>query len=182
MAFDPATINILELPSVTLESREELPDISAIYFAYTNNAPIYIGKAARLAVRWRNHHRLFNLEQLSGVRIAWLAVDRIDLMETERVLISFFEPELNRSPVHNENKNLSLRSRLQLLIALENIKRVRADKPLLKLQEIADSIGVSRARLTAFASNRNGSFEKDVIIGLMRYFDLSSIDDLIKFD
>jgi hypothetical protein len=97
------SINPLELPSVHLSELKKLPDCTAIYFAIdSENRILYVGQAANLTVRWRNHHRQYQLEEIdkiSPVRIAWLVWNSNGLDEAEESLIKHFHPLLNGTEV-----------------------------------------------------------------------------------
>ncbi len=67
LAIDPKDVNPLDLPSLPLESRRSLPDISALYFVLDEDDELlYIGRANNLVKRWRGHgHGLFiDIDQL----------------------------------------------------------------------------------------------------------------------
>jgi excinuclease UvrABC nuclease subunit len=93
----------LQLTSVPLAERKQLPDCAAIYFAIdSNNRVLYVGKAKNLAARWRNHHRIHKLEEIDkefSVRLAWQAWNEEDLGEAERSSIKRFQPLLNNTEV-----------------------------------------------------------------------------------
>lgn len=97
-ALDP-----LQLPSVPLVERKQLPNCAAIYFAIdANNRFLYVGKAKNLAARWKNHHRIHKLEEIDkecSVRLAWQAWNEEDLDEVERNSIIKFQPLLNNTEV-----------------------------------------------------------------------------------
>ena len=97
------SLDPLQLPSVSLADRKQLPTCSAVYFAIdANNRVLYVGKAKNLAARWKNHHRLYKLEEIdqgSPVRLAWQAWNEEDLDEAERSLIVNLQPLLNNTEV-----------------------------------------------------------------------------------
>lgn len=97
------SLDPLQLPSVLLADRKQLPSCTAIYFALdSHNRILYVGKAKNLAARWKNHHRLYKLEEIdqeSPVRLAWQAWNEEDLSETEKSLILNFQPLLNNTKV-----------------------------------------------------------------------------------
>lgn len=97
------SFDLLQLPSVSLADRKQLPTCSAIYFALDAcNRVLYVGKAKNLAARWKNHHRLYKLEEInseSPVRLAWQAWNEEDLSEAERSLIIHLQPLLNNTEV-----------------------------------------------------------------------------------
>lgn len=99
----PTLLNPLQLPSVFLKERKQLPNCAAIYFAIdVNDRVLYVGKAKNLAARWKNHHRIYKLEEIdkeSPVRIAWQAWNNEDLHEAERSSIKRFQPLLNNTEV-----------------------------------------------------------------------------------
>ena len=97
LAIDPEDLNPLALPSLSLESRHNLPDKSAIYFVLDEDDEIlYIGKAVSLVKRWRGHHRLAQLEQLGNVRIAWMECDALLINSLETGCITHFKPLFNK--------------------------------------------------------------------------------------
>ncbi|NES72881.1 MAG: GIY-YIG nuclease family protein [Okeania sp. SIO2D1] len=93
----------LQLLSVSLADRNQLPTCSAIYCAIdASDRILYVGKAQNLAARWKSHHRLYKLEEIdkkSPVRIAWKAWNKEDLTEAEKRLIRNFQPLLNNTKV-----------------------------------------------------------------------------------
>lgn len=97
------SLDPLQLPSVSLADRKQLPTCAAIYFAIdSRNRVLYVGKAKNLAARWKNHHRLYKLEEIdkeSPVRLAWQAWNEEDLGEAERSLIVNLQPLLNNTEV-----------------------------------------------------------------------------------
>lgn len=95
------TVNPATLPSVPLGERHALPNGSGIYFALNaQNDVLYVGKAASLVKRWRNHHRRAQLEREGDVRVAWwLWDDPTSMRVVEQMLIARFRPALNRAPV-----------------------------------------------------------------------------------
>lgn len=99
--IDPSTIDLLVLPSVTLEQRASLPTSPCIYFAINNEGIVqYIGISNNPRKRWKAHHRGVDLALLGGVRIAYIECDALLLPEIERELIAYFCPPLNQ-PIGN---------------------------------------------------------------------------------
>lgn len=101
--FMISNFNIGELPYVTLSERQQLPDCAAVYFVIdVNDRILYVGQAKNLLARWKNHHRLYKLEQLnqeSPVRLAWQVCNEEDLSEIEKRLITEYQPLLNNTQV-----------------------------------------------------------------------------------
>jgi hypothetical protein len=99
----PTILEPFQLPSVPLAERKHLPDCAAIYFVIdANNRVLYVGKAKKLLVRWKNHHRIHKLEEIDrecSVRIAWQAWNEEDLDEAERSSIKRYQPLLNYTEV-----------------------------------------------------------------------------------
>ncbi|NEQ25212.1 MAG: GIY-YIG nuclease family protein, partial [Microcoleus sp. SIO2G3] len=93
----------LQLPSVPLAQRNQLPTCSAIYFAIdANDRVLYVGKAKNLATRWQNHHRLHKLKEIDQqvpVRLAWQAWNEADLSAAEKSFIINLQPLLNNTEV-----------------------------------------------------------------------------------
>ncbi|MGF2037355.1 MAG: helix-turn-helix domain-containing protein [Nostoc sp. CmiVER01] len=97
MAINPATIDPLALPSVSLQERSQLPARSCIYFAIDSHGVVqYIGRTVNLKNRWSSHHCYGYLKRIGNVRIAYIEVSDHNLLaEIEDALISHFNPLLN---------------------------------------------------------------------------------------
>ena len=105
--IDPQDVRPLALPSVALSDRALLSYIRAICFVISSDEVVYIGKAARLVMRWKAHHQLSQLCTLENVRIAWLACQDVmddELYRAEQTYILHFKPRFNgcgtRMPLH----------------------------------------------------------------------------------
>ncbi len=97
----PESIDFLNLPSLPLKSRKDLPNCQGIYFVISSQGTIqYIGCTKNLRRRWQQHHRLGQLEKYFDVKIAWLEVSESELLpEIEKALIKWFKPYLNQTTV-----------------------------------------------------------------------------------
>jgi len=92
------TVSIpLNLPSVPLLERHNLPSCQSIYFVLEDGQVLYIGRTVNLNQRWAVHHILPQLKMRKGeVRIAWLECSVAELLpEIETGLIEHFQPLLN---------------------------------------------------------------------------------------
>jgi hypothetical protein len=67
-------IHLNRLPSIVLEERKRLPNVSAVYFVLTARACVlYIGETGSLCMRWRNHNLLPTLRDMPpDICVAWL--------------------------------------------------------------------------------------------------------------
>lgn len=94
------------LPSISLANRSQLPACSAIYFAIdARNRILYVGKAKRLASRWKNHHRFYTLKEMDKecpVQLYWQPWPEDNLAEAEKILIQQLHPLLNETKVETE--------------------------------------------------------------------------------
>ncbi|MCM0589481.1 MAG: GIY-YIG nuclease family protein [Gloeotrichia echinulata DEX184] len=100
--INPETLNIFSLPSLELSQRDCLPEKRVIYFVASLDKIYYIGKAINLKTRWKQHHRYSQVENEEGVLIYWMEVEKNeDLSAWETLLIQYFEPSLNGTPVDN---------------------------------------------------------------------------------
>jgi hypothetical protein len=100
--IDPFT-----LPSVSLEQRDKLPKIAAVYFAISDAKEIlYIGRAVCLNSRWISHHRMRNIALFNGARIAWHSPGVVhsaqELAILEKACIKHFKPKLNHTVIPEE--------------------------------------------------------------------------------
>jgi excinuclease UvrABC nuclease subunit len=95
-------MNIINLDSLLLIKKGNLPTCPAVYFVLSQKKEIlYIGRADNLRNRWQNHHRFAQVNR-SGTQIVWMEVaDKSDLPEIERNLISVFKPLLNGTSVES---------------------------------------------------------------------------------
>jgi len=94
--MNPATINPLTLPSLSLINRSALPPCPAVYFVREGDRVLYVGRSVNLQQRWITHHRYSQLKGLNNVRIAWLECSDPSLLpEIEAALIEYFQPSLN---------------------------------------------------------------------------------------
>lgn len=93
----PESLNLLSLPSLSLEQRSLLPTTPCIYFAIDSQGVVqYIGKSNNPGNRWQSHHKGIELALIGGIRIAYLESEVDLLPEIERALITYFCPPLNQ--------------------------------------------------------------------------------------
>ncbi|MDJ0578829.1 GIY-YIG nuclease family protein [Crocosphaera sp.] len=100
--------SILALPKVSLENRENLPQVSGIYYVIDQNHIIwYIGQAKDFQARWKSksHHRLFQLKSQKKTKfeIYYQVLESSKLNEIEQQEISKYHPRLNQSKVKHKN-------------------------------------------------------------------------------
>lgn len=113
--------NVEALPAIDLVKKEELPEVSCIYFAIDSEGVIqYIGRTINLNTRWKSHHRYQQLSALSGVRIAYLETAEDLLDEVEEALIEHFDPVLNGTRNKADKKQITVRVNEELLKRLKS--------------------------------------------------------------
>lgn len=79
-----------------------MPECSAVYFAIARDQVLYIGLATNLRNRWRNHHRLPQLEAVNKrceVRLFWLSCAQNQLNDLEHQYREYYCPTLNQTKV-----------------------------------------------------------------------------------
>ena len=94
------------LPNLALPDKSQLPGCCAIYFAVAKGQVLYVGMATNLKKRWQNHHRCFQLENISKqreVRLFWLACLPRQLAVLERQYTTYYAPMLNQSKVPTQS-------------------------------------------------------------------------------
>ena len=102
-----ADLEILNLPKVSLETKELLPEHSGIYYVVDENQVVwYIGKAKNIYNRWQGkaHHRIYQLKQLKHKNFS-IFYDRINISQLdsrEKQQIKRYSPHLNNSPVKSK--------------------------------------------------------------------------------
>lgn len=145
--INPETLDLSALPSVALESKSDLPNQSAIYFAIDSQGVIqYIGRSMNVNQRWQGHHRAKELKSLGGIRIAYLGLDADLLPEVEAALIKYFNPCLNRSALDKTGM-------VQLIIEVEeDLKKTLKD--LADKEERTLKVYVTRILKAAIAKER----------------------------
>ncbi len=117
---NPESIDFSSIPSIPLEDRRSFPRESCIYFAIDSLGEIqYIGKTVDLKSRWAGHHRQSQLEQIGGVRIAYLSMPAGLLDEVENALIDWFDPPLNSSFLERHRSDV----KCQIAVHLKEIRK-----------------------------------------------------------
>lgn len=93
---------ILQLPWVSTDELDLLPEDPGVYFVMSAGKVIYVGKAQNLMRRWMSHHRLDQVRLVgdADIHYAVVAVEDVGMLEVE--MIELFSPLLNntRSPVN----------------------------------------------------------------------------------
>lgn len=96
---DVEKLDPFSLPSVSFDERDELPEVSGIYFVISQAKTIlYIGKATSINKRWISHHKFEELKPYNKVKIAWFTYvmqNNEQLAELEKDCICHFKPSLN---------------------------------------------------------------------------------------
>lgn len=95
---------ILELPKVSLQAKQLLPEYSGIYYVLDEtNVVWYIGKAKNIHKRWqgKTHHRIYQLkaQRRKQFYIYYEPISRTNLDNIEQQRIKKYQPHLNASPV-----------------------------------------------------------------------------------
>lgn len=86
------------------ELRKLVPDISCVYFIYSGNELIYIGKSRSLKHRFVAHHRALDFETLPNLSIQWEQMDEEEIHSAETSYIKTLSPRLNEHiGVHRGN-------------------------------------------------------------------------------
>jgi len=126
------------LPSVPLDERSALPDTAAIYFVIEGDTVLYVGQSINLHQRWLAHHRLTQLNEYGGCRIAWMQVDDADLLdELERACIEHFSPVLNGTVQYDvERWALTIRLPRELEVSIRRLARERLVQPSVVVRQL----------------------------------------------
>ncbi len=95
---------ILQLPKMTLQAKQLLPEYSGIYYVLDESNNVwYIGQAKNIRKRWqgKSHHRIYQLEAQKKkhftIYYEQVAESQLDSIEKQRV--ENYHPHLNSSPV-----------------------------------------------------------------------------------
>lgn len=99
---------LLKLPSIAINSRENLPEKSGIYYVVDEKYVIwYIGKAKNLRNRWvgDSHHRIYQLQKQRKkqftIHYELVSESMLDTIEVQR--IEHYNPQLNGTRVSSKN-------------------------------------------------------------------------------
>jgi hypothetical protein len=95
---------ILQLPKITLQAKQLLPEYSGIYYVVDESNNVwYIGQAKNIRKRWqgKSHHRIYQLEvqKKKHFTIYYEQVSEFQLGSIEKQRIDKYHPHLNFSPV-----------------------------------------------------------------------------------
>ncbi|WP_206755809.1 MULTISPECIES: GIY-YIG nuclease family protein [Cyanophyceae] len=95
---------ILELPKVTLQAKQLLPEYSGIYYVLDESKNVwYVGQAKNIRNRWQGkaHHRFYQLEvqKKKHFTIYYEQISESQLDSVEKQRIEKYHPHLNSSPV-----------------------------------------------------------------------------------
>jgi DNA-binding Xre family transcriptional regulator len=169
--LNPADINPLALPSVPLEDRRQLPTVPCIYFAIDSQGTVqYIGQTKNPRNRWAQHHRHDQLEEMGGVRIAYVHVD-VDLLEpVEAALIDWFNPPLNGTLTPNVAPHGNIRCFLSRLMWQHGINQ----------SELAKATGLMPSTISKLRQNRFNQIDVRAAEILCAHFRLTKLDDLFE--
>ncbi|MBP6734411.1 MAG: GIY-YIG nuclease family protein [Chromatiaceae bacterium] len=92
-------MNLLELPIVSIHDKTHLPKISGVYIVLNESGdPLYVGQSENIKRRLtRGHHCDDDIKQMGNVFISWVAVDKEDLLSTEKHFIDSLNPAWNKA-------------------------------------------------------------------------------------
>ena len=107
--INPKSLDISHLPCLALSEKFKLPSIAGVYLCVDrNNTVQYIGQSRNIYQRWLQHHRANQLSEIGNIKIYYLAVSDVLLLnEIEKALINWYEPCLNFTRISietNEDK------------------------------------------------------------------------------
>lgn len=124
LAESTKSFDITSLPTVLLDNKDRLPNVSAIYFVLSQqNKILYIGQSKALNKRWKHHQKLKDISQYESVKIAYLVFSIPDfLFEIEQALIRHFNPSLNLCNSFNQ-KSDEVWEKLGILAKEKNMTR-----------------------------------------------------------
>jgi len=153
--LDLSAINPLGLPSLPLSLRIQFPQLSGIYFCLSGSEEIlYINKTKNLLQRWSQHHKAVDLIQYGIVRLSWLEVSYLFLLdEIENATIRHFQPSLNQLPYSSVSVTKGIRVRLRELRARKKISQ----------NELAQRLEMSLANVHKIAYNKAKSIPLDTL-------------------
>ena len=159
MNINTEKLKINLLPYTRLSEVNNLPKIPGIYFAIDAIGNVqYIGKSVNINQRWTNHHRHKQLEQLNDIKIFYLEIKKISLLEViEKILIELYKPPLNNSklPIKQKNqikekfyKKSATKEKTYKSLSFGKWLKIRRNFFGLNQKDLADELGVNQQTIS----------------------------------
>jgi DNA-binding Xre family transcriptional regulator len=168
------SVNPLDLPSVPLEQRSQLPETSCIYFAIDGEGVVqYIGQTKNLKRRWKAHDKGVELGAIGGVKISYLDCDTTLLNDIEKALIDWFDPPLN-SRLRTHLAVNTDESRIEI-----RLKQARESKQLSQY-ELAQRSGMSPQNIQKLEQGRAKGIQLDTLDALCEALDCEIQELLVR--
>jgi DNA-binding XRE family transcriptional regulator len=153
--INPESLDLSALPWLPLEAKSAFPKQSAIYFAIDSLGEIqYIGRSVNPKQRWSRHHKFSDLQEIGGIRIAYLFMDADLLPSIEKALLQWFKPRLNVIGVSEPEV------KPELLLTIEDmpidgltLKQLR-ERVNLKTADVASKVGVADSSVRNWEAGR----------------------------
>lgn len=96
MKFTASNLRVKTLPSIPFKNKKALPVLSAVYLVLDGkDRVIYVGETGNLRKRWLCHKLNGMVDHINGCRIAYIPVEPGLRLDTEKALISYFDPLYN---------------------------------------------------------------------------------------
>ncbi|WP_319423007.1 GIY-YIG nuclease family protein [Pleurocapsa sp. FMAR1] len=141
-----ADSKILNLPKVSLETKELLPEYSGIYYVVDEKQIVwYIGKAKNICKRWQGkaHHRIYQLKHLKHkyFNIYYEQINFSELDRREKQQIKKYNPHLNNSPVKSKKVRPTETLLRETIATISDFAFILGVEP--PRREIKDRIGIA---------------------------------------
>lgn len=166
----PESIKLSKLPSIPLEWHKALPAVSGIYIVLNKTFQVlYVGHSKNLQKRWMKHHLKKQLLEMGGVRLAWIELQDVSLLEEkEYSLIGCFHPPFNYKTDLPKRRSrevlpeLTMHCRLAVFMA----KRI----PPLTQKQLAKDTGLSPTTINQLYQNKFTRIDVDTVDAICKYF------------
>ena len=141
-----ADSKILNLPKVSLETKDLLPEYSGIYYVVDEKQIVwYIGKAKNICKRWQGkaHHRIYQLKHLKHkyFNIYYEQINFSQLDRREKQQIKKYNPHLNNSPVKSKKIRPTETLLRETIATISDFAFILGVEP--PRREIKDRIGIA---------------------------------------
>jgi len=117
------------LPNMKLECRGDFPTSRGLYFVCQGSTLLYVGKAEQsFRQRWKSHHRVEQLKDLSDITICFLEVNSpvSDFEKLEKMAIAKFKPSLNGQKMPKIKVGCGVaNNRQRITLSIPLAKRIR---------------------------------------------------------
>jgi len=111
---------------VSVRDWKLLPNVSAVYLAFYDEAPLYAGQTQKLNSRWKTHGIRRLISTLPGVAIGYRLTNCDRLFHRKKLLIHEFRPLLQKNSCLRHFSDSIIDSLRERIVYLNGIRQRKA--------------------------------------------------------